>query len=303
MAPVLSRCGQPEVGEDFAVLCRSARSADAAAADIAVRRRTGDAGRGSSPCSTGRRRSATWPEVDHPTLGRRGRRTGPRSGRHRGVLCRSRTMLVREQPDGLALCTVVPDTWLGQSWEAQGLPTAEGRLGFAVRWHGDRPALLWELEPHPDVERRGDHRPGLDPTWSSVDARGRGVARSRGPARPIPPTPAALLGHHRRSHDRVDRADRRPRPQPAPRNRWICATSSSTSGCRRRHRPRRGGRHARAARARADRVARRTALRPGRGGGAVRASTPTRSARYWRALGFPDPRPARSSSPRPTSRC
>ena len=59
-------------------------------------------------------------------------------------------MLVRGETEGSwPLSTVVPDAWLGQSWEAQDLPTAEGRLGFAVRWHGDRPALLWELVPHP----------------------------------------------------------------------------------------------------------------------------------------------------------
>ena len=50
-----------------------------------------------------------------------------------------------EVDDGLALSPGVPDAWLGQGWEVHDLPTAEGRLSYAIRWHGDRPALLWEL--------------------------------------------------------------------------------------------------------------------------------------------------------------
>jgi len=36
-----------------------------------------------------------------------------------------------------------------------------------VRWHGDRPALLWEAPPGARVTA-----PGLDPTWSSDAASG-----------------------------------------------------------------------------------------------------------------------------------
>ena len=79
---------------------------------------------------------------------------------------------------GLSLCNVVPDAWLGQSWEVHDLPTAFGQLGFAVRWHGDRPALLWELAEHDDG-RRGDPltltAPGLDPRWRSVERRGEAL--------------------------------------------------------------------------------------------------------------------------------
>ncbi len=35
--------------------------------------------------------------------------------------------------------------WRGRALEAHGLPTAFGSLAFALRWHGARPALLWEL--------------------------------------------------------------------------------------------------------------------------------------------------------------
>lgn len=39
----------------------------------------------------------------------------------------------------------IPDGWLGQSFEAYGVPTGErSTVAFAVRWHGARPAVLWE---------------------------------------------------------------------------------------------------------------------------------------------------------------
>ncbi|MCH2421889.1 MAG: hypothetical protein MK196_02110, partial [Acidimicrobiales bacterium] len=64
--------------------------------------------------------------------------------------------LAHPSADGLDLLVAVPDSWLGQPIEVHGLATPRGRLGLAVRWHGERPALLWELEPHPLP------RPGMD---------------------------------------------------------------------------------------------------------------------------------------------
>ena len=50
---------------------------------------------------------------------------------------------------------MLPDAWLGQGIEVHDAPTHHGVLSFAVRWHGDRPALLWELTPHADARRAG----------------------------------------------------------------------------------------------------------------------------------------------------
>ena len=108
-------------------------------------------------------------------------------------------MLVREQPGALALSTVVPDTWLGQSWEAQDLPTAEGRLGFAVRWHGDRPALLWELVPHDDSSGVVEFTvPGLDPKWRSSELRGEALLAPVAPPEPFRPSRASSRPRCRR---------------------------------------------------------------------------------------------------------
>ena len=40
----------------------------------------------------------------------------------------------------------VPAEWLGQNFEAHGVPVApDASVSFALRWHGGRPAILWEL--------------------------------------------------------------------------------------------------------------------------------------------------------------
>ena len=105
-----------------------------------------------------------------------------------------RSMLVREvaAPEpGLALCSIWPADWLGQGVEVHDAPTAHGRLSFAVRWHGARPALLWDLAPHEPVD--GDARavtlvaPGLDTTWTSRDPRGEALLAP-------PPEPAGGAG-------------------------------------------------------------------------------------------------------------
>jgi len=89
-----------------------------------------------------------------------------------------RNLLVVESPapgpPELALCSVLPESWRGQSFEIHGAPTAYGTLSYAVRWHGARPALLWELEPHPALATTPVRlrAPGLDVSWSTQDLRG-----------------------------------------------------------------------------------------------------------------------------------
>ena len=71
--------------------------------------------------------------------------------------------------------------WFGASLEVHDLAVGGGRrLSFAVRWHGERPALLWEVddgrspwEPPSGVPwLRGG---GLDPVWSSTEQRGEAL--------------------------------------------------------------------------------------------------------------------------------
>jgi GH15 family glucan-1,4-alpha-glucosidase len=89
----------------------------------------------------------TWPEALHPRLGGGSGGEGHNGLASAELLRFVRDLLVREVSDGLALSSMVPDNWLGQGWEVHEAPTAHGRLSYAVRWHGERPALLWELVP------------------------------------------------------------------------------------------------------------------------------------------------------------
>ena len=58
----------------------------------------------------------------------------------------------------------VPAAWLGANFEVHGLPTsARATVSFAVRWHGERPALLWE-QTGPPV---GLTARSIDPDWHS----------------------------------------------------------------------------------------------------------------------------------------
>ncbi|HEX9529950.1 MAG TPA: hypothetical protein VF954_02345, partial [Acidimicrobiales bacterium] len=83
--------------------------------------------------------------------------------------------------------------WWGQPVEIHDAPTHHGRLSAALRWHGDRPALLWQLVPAPwrDAEPGRLRAPALDPNWASSEPRGdvllapaRGASGQRHAARP-----------------------------------------------------------------------------------------------------------------------
>ncbi len=85
-----------------------------------------------------------------------------------------RDQLVDDTREDLALTPVVPGAWLGMGWEVHDLPTAFGQLSFAIRWHGPRPALLWELDPVASAPVRIT-TPALDPAWSSTERRGEAL--------------------------------------------------------------------------------------------------------------------------------
>lgn len=57
-----------------------------------------------------------------------------------------------------------PPVWVGSSLECTGLSTPAGTLGYAVRWHGRRAAVLWELADAAE-ETVTVTAPGLDAAW------------------------------------------------------------------------------------------------------------------------------------------
>lgn len=66
----------------------------------------------------------------------------------------------------------VPAGWHGQSFECHGLPTVGGStVSYAVRWHAERPALLWEQIGDPIALSA----PRMDPTWRTDAAAGEAL--------------------------------------------------------------------------------------------------------------------------------
>ncbi len=136
----------------------------------------------------------TWPTSVDPRLRSGSTGDGNDVVVTAGLLLLVRQLLVRETPAGLALVSRLPDSWLGQGIEVHDAPTAHGPISYAVRWHGDRPALLWERTPH-EAEGPGAvlTAPGLDPSWSSPETSGEALLA------PVPvPTPATSVGLSRR---------------------------------------------------------------------------------------------------------
>lgn len=106
----------------------------------------------------------------------------------------ARRSLVREVPGGLDLLPVFASAWRGGGAEVHRLPTLAGRLSFAVRWHGPRPALLWQLDRRPGDPPVLLRCPGLDPAWSSREERGEALLAGAADALGPPPAPGQSFG-------------------------------------------------------------------------------------------------------------
>ncbi len=98
-----------------------------------------------------------------------------------------RAVLVRDRRGSVELLPGFAPEWLGQSVTVDALPLRAGPLSFAVRWHGARPALLWDSPPGVEL-----CTPALDPAWSSQ-------ARSGDALLAEPPNSLVPMGTHERS--------------------------------------------------------------------------------------------------------
>jgi len=114
----------------------------------------------------------TWPEAIHPQLGGGCMGDGHHGWAAADFLTIVRNLLVRETHDGgVALMSLLPPEWAGQAVDVRGAPTHAGLVSYALRWHGDRPALLWECA-RPGVRLTA---PGLDPAWSTTEQNGEAL--------------------------------------------------------------------------------------------------------------------------------
>jgi hypothetical protein len=119
--------------------------------------------------------TTSWPgRLDQRGVGRGGRGDDPVATALfvllvRALLFSERRPVGAVPAEGLDILPVIPRSWLGQSIEVHDAPTTFGRFGFAIRWHGERPALLWELVPAPGAPVPGIACPSLAPGWSTSE--------------------------------------------------------------------------------------------------------------------------------------
>lgn len=92
-------------------------------------------------------------------------------GQASSVLRSLRHLMVEEFHDDVGLVPAMPVAWRGRSIEAHNLPVAAGRLSFGLRWHGPRPALLWDLTRTSDA-RFGLRVPSISDEWTAIDEQG-----------------------------------------------------------------------------------------------------------------------------------
>lgn len=130
----------------------------------------------------------SWPECYKVPSGAAGQGRSPDPTATAAFVSAALDLVLHAPVDGgLVLAPVVPDSWLGQGWEVHEAPTPYGRFSYAVRWHGERPALLWQLEDREGVDRPMPRVtiPGLDPGWSTTERRGEALLN-------VPPAAARL---------------------------------------------------------------------------------------------------------------
>ncbi|MCY3888510.1 MAG: hypothetical protein OXG50_01245 [bacterium] len=83
-----------------------------------------------------------------------------------------RAELVADHEDELLVAPGFRPAWKGGPLAVYGLPTRFGPVSYAVRWHGARPALLWELDCRPGQKPVTLRAPALDQRWSSDEPTG-----------------------------------------------------------------------------------------------------------------------------------
>ncbi len=109
-----------------------------------------------------------------------------------GFLVVMRQALAREHDDGVDVLPGFPTEWLGQNLAVHDLPLRDGSLSFALRWHGARPALLWD-GPVGTALRC----PALDRDWSAAGGEGEALLAA-------PPAPLLAMGTAHREGARID---------------------------------------------------------------------------------------------------
>jgi hypothetical protein len=88
------------------------------------------------------------------------------------VLRYARDALLIDAKSEIAILPGFHPSWIGQSITVHDAPTRAGLLSYALRWHGERPALLWDAPAGVTLRT-----PVLDPDWSAPGGTGETLLR------------------------------------------------------------------------------------------------------------------------------
>ena len=98
-------------------------------------------------------------------------------------------------PTADLLAAGIPEAWWGANFEVHGLPIGPfSTVSYAVRWHGDRPAVLWETNATQTNPRTilTLTAAAVAPGWSTIEAAGEALWPSPAPSLAPPPSAGVL---------------------------------------------------------------------------------------------------------------
>ncbi len=90
-----------------------------------------------------------------------------------------RSIVVADSGTELALLPDMPLAWRGRTIDVFGLPVANGNVSFGLRWHGPRPAVLWEANLAPEAPL-SIRVPGIDADFVTHDRQGEALLADPG---------------------------------------------------------------------------------------------------------------------------
>lgn len=90
------------------------------------------------------------------------------------VVSAIRTIAVLDADDVVDIVPGFRPEWRGAKLDVRNVATPGGRLSFSLRWHGARPALLWDVEDPTGVEMRV-RCSSIDPGWGGSGPKGEAL--------------------------------------------------------------------------------------------------------------------------------
>lgn len=89
----------------------------------------------------------------------------------------ARAAVLSDRAGAVDLLPAIPVSWRGRAIDGLRLPIEQGSISFGLRWHGPRPAVLWEIDAEAPVRVTAS---AIDPDFSATDAKGETLLNDPG---------------------------------------------------------------------------------------------------------------------------